>query len=161
MARSFSTATLTVKIQEGIILGGQDMGSTHALSITGIKNVVKRLMTATTDLANILTFHATAEGPGQFIEGNVRYIRITNLDDTNHICLIFVNEHSDEFAVKVDKGQSFIFNADMSGGVVDVFDDNELDNKVKDLEKRIGLVERIAHPSKEFKCNYKKEEENG
>ena len=42
-----------------------------------------------------------------------------------------------------------------------VFDDNELDNKVKDLEKRIGLVERIAHPSKEFKCNYKKEEENG
>ena len=124
MARSFSTATLTVKIQEGIILGGQDMGSTHALSITGIKNVVKRLMTATTDLANILTFHATAEGPGQFIEGNVRYIRITNLDDTNHVCLIFVNENSDEFAIKVDKGQSFIFNADLSGGVVDVFDAN-------------------------------------
>ena len=42
-----------------------------------------------------------------------------------------------------------------------VFDDNELDNKVKDLEKRIGLVERIAHPSKEFKCNYKKEEGDG
>ena len=41
-----------------------------------------------------------------------------------------------------------------------VFDDNELDNKVKDLEERIGLVERIAHPSKEFKCNYKIEEEN-
>ena len=41
-----------------------------------------------------------------------------------------------------------------------VFDDNELDNKVKDLEERIGLVERIAHPSKEFKCNYKIKEEN-
>ena len=41
-----------------------------------------------------------------------------------------------------------------------VFDDNELDNKVKDLEERIGLVEQIAHPSKEFKCNYKIEEEN-
>ena len=42
-----------------------------------------------------------------------------------------------------------------------VFDDNELDNKVKDLEKRLDLVEQTAHPSKEFKCNYKKEEENG
>ena len=124
MARSFSTATLTVKIQEGIVLGGQDMGSMNSFSVTGIKNVVKRLMTATTDLMTIMTFHASAEGAGQYIEGNVRYIRITNLDDTNHICLIFVNEHSDEFAVKVDKGQSFIFNADMSGGVVDVFDAN-------------------------------------
>ena len=124
MARSFSTATLTVKIQEGIVLGGQDMGSTNSFSVTGIKNVVKRLMTATTSEEYILTFHPSTEAAGQYIEGNVRYIRITNLDDTNHICLIFVNEHSDEFAVKVDKGQSFIFNADMSGGVVDVFDAN-------------------------------------
>ena len=124
MARSFSTATLTVKIQEGIVLGGQDMGSMNSFSVTGIKNVVKRLMTATTDLMTIMTFHASAEGAGQYIEGNVRYIRITNLDDTNHICLIFVNENSDEFAVKVDKGQSFLFNADLSGGVVDVFDAN-------------------------------------
>ena len=124
MARSFSTATLTVKIQEGIVLGGKDMGSMNSFSVTGIKNVVKRLMTATTDLMTIMTFHASAEGAGQYIEGNVRYIRITNLDDTNHICLIFVNENSDEFAVKVDKGQSFIFNADLSGGVVDVFDAN-------------------------------------
>ena len=42
-----------------------------------------------------------------------------------------------------------------------VFDDNELDGKVKNLEKRVDLVERIAHSPKEFKCNYKKEEDNG
>jgi hypothetical protein len=52
----------------------------------------------------------------------VRYIRITNLDDTNHVTLTFKNENDDEFAVKLDKGQSFIFNGDLSGGVVDTMD---------------------------------------
>ena len=43
-----------------------------------------------------------------------------------------------------------------------VFDKNELDTKVEELEKRLNLVERVAHTPKDFKCNYKqKEEENG
>ena len=42
-----------------------------------------------------------------------------------------------------------------------VFDKNELDAKVEELEKRLDLVERVAHTPKDFKCNYKKEEENG
>jgi len=35
-----------------------------------------------------------------------------------------------------------------------VFDKNELDTKVEKLEKRINIIEN-------FKCNYKKEENNG
>ncbi len=35
-----------------------------------------------------------------------------------------------------------------------VFDKNELDAKVEQLEKRINMLEN-------FKCNYKKEEDNG
>lgn len=35
-----------------------------------------------------------------------------------------------------------------------VFDKNELDAKVEQLEKRIDMLEN-------FKCNYKKEEDNG
>ena len=57
-----------------------------------------------------------------FIEGDVKYIRITNKDATNHIGLIFQNEDNDEFSVKVDKGQSFIYNGDIAGGVVDTMD---------------------------------------
>ena len=34
-----------------------------------------------------------------------------------------------------------------------VFDDNELDKKVKELDKRMNIIEN-------FKCNYKIEEEN-
>jgi len=35
-----------------------------------------------------------------------------------------------------------------------VFDKNELDTKVENLERRMEILEN-------FKCNYKKEEENG
>jgi hypothetical protein len=35
-----------------------------------------------------------------------------------------------------------------------VFDKNELDTKVEELERRINIIEK-------FKCNYKKEEDNG
>ena len=65
---------------------------------------------------------STAVGAGTFNEADVLYIRITNLDDTNHVGLIFKNENDDEFGVKLDKGQSFVFNGDLSGGVVDTMD---------------------------------------
>ena len=59
---------------------------------------------------------------GQFDEDNVRYIRITNLDSTNHIALVLKNENNDEFGVKVDKGCSFLYCADLAGGVADTMD---------------------------------------
>ena len=56
---------------------------------------------------------------GQFDEDDVRYIRITNLDSSNHLTLIFRDEDSTEFAIKVDAGHSFIYPGDNSGGVID------------------------------------------
>ena len=41
-----------------------------------------------------------------------------------------------------------------------VFEDNELDKKVKNLEDRLKLLEKMAHSPKDFKCNYKIEGEN-
>ena len=64
----------------------------------------------------------TNPGAGMFIESEVRYIRITNKDNANHVGLIFQNENNDEFGVKLDYGQSFIYNADLAGGVVDTMD---------------------------------------
>ena len=44
-----------------------------------------------------------------------------------------------------------------------VFEDNELDEKVKNLEDRLKILESVAHSPKDFKCNYKdkKEIKNG
>ena len=56
---------------------------------------------------------------GMFDDGDVRYMRITNLDSSNHIMLTFRDEDNTEFRVKVDAGHSFIYPGDNSGGLVD------------------------------------------
>ena len=150
MARSFSTATLTVKLQENIVLGGQNMGSLNTFSVSGIKNVVKRLMTATTAGASILTFHNSEEAAGQYIEANVRYIRITNLDDTNHIYLTFKNEDNDEFIVLLDKGQSFIYNSNLDGGVVNTFDSKDTTSASTD---QLGDLTNITAKADTASCD--------
>jgi hypothetical protein len=56
---------------------------------------------------------------GIYDDGDIRYIRITNLDDTNYVTLTFRDENNTEFRIKVDAGHSFIYPGDNSGGVVD------------------------------------------
>jgi len=121
MTSTVTAATLTVTLTEAITLNGVDQGGTNTLSISSVNEVSKRIVTATTTEQIILAF-GTVVAAGQFLEDKVVYIRITNLDDTNHVGLIFRNENSDEFSVKLDKGQSFIYNGDLAGGVVDTMD---------------------------------------
>ena len=37
-----------------------------------------------------------------------------------------------------------------------VFDDNELDKKVSEIDKRLNLLEKMAHPPKNLKCKCNK-----
>jgi hypothetical protein len=121
MASTISNATLTVTIKESITLKSKEQGGTTTLSISDINEISKRIITIPTSEVEIIAM-STAVSSGTFIESDVKYIRITNLDDTNHISLTFKNEDNDEFGVKLDKGQSFIYNGDLSGGVVDTMD---------------------------------------
>ena len=121
MASTLGTGTLTVTLTEAITLNGYDQGSTNTLEITGVTSVSKRIVTATTSEPTILEF-AAAVGSGQYVKGDVKYIRITNVDNTNHCVLTFIGASSHEFAVKLDYGQSFIYNGDLSTGVVGSFD---------------------------------------
>ena len=121
MATTITSAKLKVTITESIKLKGKDQGSTTELTINDINEVASRIVTVPTSEVEIIAM-STAVSSGTFVEGNVRYIRITNLDDTNHVSLTFKNEDNDEFGVKLDKGQTFIYNGDLSGGVVDTME---------------------------------------
>ena len=121
MATTLTPSTLTVTISEGIKLNGSQHGGRNVLSISDIATVSKNIVTVTTTEATVLTFGGAMAG-GTYIVGDVMYMRFTNLDDENFIVLTFANGNDEEVALKLDYGQSFIFNADNSAGMVAVLD---------------------------------------
>ena len=123
-------APLTVSVKEAITLTNIDYGSERSLDISSVNEIVKRVVTASTTECGLIGFLSALSSvgvsankigyvAGMFDDGDVRYIRITNLDSTNHITLTFRDEDSTEFAIKVAAGHSFIYPGDNSGGVVD------------------------------------------
>jgi hypothetical protein len=122
MATTVTPSTLSVTVQEDIELNGVEQGSKNVLTIPSITEIAKRIIAVPTSEIEILAFQATNPGSGTFDEADVKYIRVTNLDDTNHITLTFKNENDDEFAIKLDKGRSFLYTGDDSGGMVDTMD---------------------------------------
>ena len=99
-------ATLTVTITENISLNETERGSTNTVEITGIDYVNERLVKVGTAEQSLVLFD-TAEAAGQFADGSVDYIRITNLDSTNYITLRMTSGN-DEYFVKVSAGESHV-----------------------------------------------------
>ncbi len=119
-------ATLTVKVIEEVTLNNNSYNSERSLDISSVDEIVKRIVTIPASEVGLLGFATTSATDlsksylaGQFDEDDVRYIRITNLDSSNHITLTFRDEDSTEFCMKVDAGHSFIYPGDNSGGVAD------------------------------------------
>ena len=76
---------MTVTITESISLNGKDQGGTTSLTVENIKEVFKRIVRCVDDTdCTIATFQtATNTSDGAIDLENVKYIRVTNLDDTN------------------------------------------------------------------------------
>lgn len=123
-ASTHAAATATITVTEALTINSRDYGSTQSFTIASIANVTRRIITATTTEATIMTF-SSAMAAGQSIPAKVQYIRFTNLDDTNHVYITVANENDDEVAIKIDKGRSFILAGDVAGGMVDMIDAKE------------------------------------
>ena len=119
-------ATMTINITESLTLNGVEQGGNTTQSITGINNISKRTVVVTQTEATIATFSA-AVAAGNYIAANVRYIRFTNLEASggNFITLTLRNQDNDEAAIKLDAGQSFIWNGDNTNGMTAVLNATE------------------------------------
>ena len=118
-------ANLTVTHTEDITLNGQQFGGTNIFSVSGINNIDKRIVSVPTSEITLISM-STAVSAGTFKEGSVRYIRITNMGSASFLYLVCKNEYNNEFCVKLDAGQTFIYNADLSSGVIDTMLANQV-----------------------------------
>ena len=119
MATTITASTMVISVTERINLNGSDQGSTNTISISSIAEISKRIITCLTSEISLVSFGA-AVAPGTFVDADVRYVRLTNLDDTNYVTLNIEGEGSTDFSVRLDAGATFI----LTGSLVDYADIN-------------------------------------
>ena len=128
MASTVTPSTGTVTISEQLVLAGVDRGGSHTRTINNIAEADRRVMTI--DSANeidIIELNSN-NGQGKFIRSSIRYIRITNLDNTNFLRVRFKKSGAETADVKVDAGATFMLSsgsmdADTSAGAFSAFVD--------------------------------------
>ena len=105
MASTLSNATLTVTLSESLTLNGANHGSTKKIQIGGVNEVSKRIMTVATGGTQIYA-GGSAASYGTFVTADVKYVRITNLDDTNYIVL-HLEGNSHYAQIQIAPGHAF------------------------------------------------------
>ena len=101
-------ADLTLTITEAVTLNGTSRGSTNTQTVTGVTEVFHRIIDVGTSVDLEVCAFSTRKGGGQFADGTVKHLRITNLDATNFIELVITETSVQEYMVKVEAGDSFI-----------------------------------------------------
>lgn len=107
MANTITAQSLTVTISENIVLNNQPINSDNQFTISNITQVDKRLVSIPTSEITVVSFGA-ANAAGTFIAANVKYIRITNKDDTNFVRIRVTKSGADTFDIKLEAGKSFM-----------------------------------------------------
>ena len=95
MASTLTASVLTVKITESITLNGSAQGSENTLSIGSIKQVQKRIVSCPANSETTVVHFkqvAGAAGGATKFDGaldvqEVKYVRLTNLDNSNSLTL--------------------------------------------------------------------------
>ena len=100
-------ADLTVTHTESVTLNGHQFGGTNSFTVSGINNIYKRIVTCPANVdTTILRTGVTVDVTDSSMDvQNVKYIRVTNLDDSNPVnvnlqidvtCLLYTSDAADE-----------------------------------------------------------------
>ena len=113
-------ATLTITVTEAVTLGdgSTDRGTTNIQTVT-VDEVDHRIMDVGTTEIKIIQF-AAANGPGQFADGTVKHLRITNLDGSNFV-MLRIQQADAEYFVKLEPEDHFI----LGNTVMDAHEDGD------------------------------------
>jgi len=112
MASTITAASATVTINESIFLNGKDQGGSHTRTIANINESDRRIMTVPTASEINLIELNTDNGQGKFVGSAIKYIRITNLDDTNFVRIRISDGGTHVADIKVAAGATFMLSTD-------------------------------------------------
>ena len=146
MASTISAATMTVSIKESITLNGQNQGGTNTFSVASISEVYKRIVSCPANSETTLAHLHSSVADGTLAPldiDDVRYIRVTNLDDTTSVTLSLQSDvgeddsAADESAsLLLEAGRSFVMGTPNDGiGISDA--DANLVTDLVDLESLV------------------------
>ena len=113
-------SNLTVSIQEKITLPNNNIETAiNTVTIPGINQFVRRIDTIPYDFegtgVGIISFvnSESTQTPGSFVNSDVKYIRITNLVNSDKFASIYIIKTNEESVVfKVDPGKSLMLSND-------------------------------------------------
>jgi hypothetical protein len=109
MATTVTASTLKVTVKEDITLNGVKHEHKQEQSIANVNMISQRIVRVPTSLKTVLSF-STAIAAGTYVAGDIKYIRVTNLDDTNYVTLGLKDSTNTESAyLKLEKGETMIF----------------------------------------------------
>tara|TARA_R110000751_G_scaffold82539_2_gene166093 strand:+ start:3782 stop:4234 length:453 start_codon:yes stop_codon:yes gene_type:complete len=128
MASTITPSSAVITVQETLTLGSIDRGGSHSRTISNVAEADRRVITVSSSGEMDLIELDTNNGQGKFVRASIRYIRITNLDNTNFIRVRFKNAGAETADVKVDAGATFMLStgsmdADTSAGAFSAFVD--------------------------------------
>ena len=112
MATTITAATLTVTLTESLSLGGNNFGGSKELTIASITEAFKRVVRCmNSQTTTIDTFSGNAFASANAIDlEDAKYIRVTNLDDTNDVEVAVVDAAT-LYQVRLSAGESHILGA--------------------------------------------------
>ena len=107
MATTVTAATLTVTVTEEVTLGGYDQGAKNTFTIAGVNEIQRRIVTCpASNTTTLLTFSSNVYDSVHALDTeDTKYVRITNLDDTNSLELAVVGAAT-LYQVTLAAGQS-------------------------------------------------------
>ena len=146
MATTITAASMTVTITESIALNGSSQGASNSFSIASVNEVYKRIITCPANSETTLAhFHSSvADGTLAPLDiEDVRYIRVTNLDDSTSVTLSLQSDSGEDdsaadtsASLLIESGKSFVMGSPNDG--IGVSDANA--NLVTDLVDLESLV---------------------
>lgn len=110
MASKVTSGKLSVSVTETVTVNGVEHTYSNNRSVSGINNVAHRIVrTDASGTELTLMSFAASVGAGQFIDGQAKYIRVTNLDDTNLVRLL-VKDAAGIATFHLAAGETMVFN---------------------------------------------------